>query len=823
MANEPISRPELRRLLNRIFPTDSDFEAFCIDFFPQVAMRFASGMDRLSKESLLLALTEQEQILLALRAGYSHQLDRAGFSLQQGPALKIDEIFPITGVPEHTYVAPTEAAQLEMSLPTMGEGLLVQGPSGVGKTTAVTKALEKLRMADRAGWLQGNAKADAAKLREWADCEDPPSGYYVIDNAHYLPRDLLTRLLRLIRLLVDKKRRDIKFTLIGINQLKTALAVDVPDVMNRLQTVSMGRQPARLIEQLIRGGGEKAHLQFLQPERLAQAACGSFLAGQRLCRAAITVHNTRADGDRRITEVTSQVRQVEATPEDAIAQAREELKAQFHALLVQFARYDAAPPPRGACLKLLWLLARADDGMVLLNEHLDGDPTLMPAFEWLMQSNLSRLYDDVPLLSNILHYDRGATVLSVEDLLLIFYLNHLRWPEFGRATGHTVERWDAEKGPFFVRRSKPTGGDSVPSSNTPAQTPVETQPSAAVARSVKVTEFSVLHLSDLHFGTPEQARMWHSQLVSDLKYEVKPHGLMAVVVSGDVGNRAEPAEYDAARNFLLDLAGEFNLSPHQLILVPGNHDVNWERSERAYVPVRRKSYKGTLVPERDIDQDGDYVEVRNDADYKLRFEAWAKFYAAVRGEIYPLEYEEQATLHHFSTQNVLFLGLNSAWQCDHHYRSRASIQDGALVNPLKSIRNNPAFSQALKIAVWHHPVQTSTGEDRITSTGFLEQLAQTGFRLGLHGHTHKAQPNSYQYDVEQAGRRISLIGAGTFGAPTREWVPGYPLQYQLLRFQGDKLTVETRRREEVNGSWKPDARWLYGSDRDPRPRYEIKI
>jgi hypothetical protein len=38
-----------------------------------------------------------------------------------------------------------------------------------------------------------------------------------------------------------------------------------------------------------------------------------------------------------------------------------------------------------------------------------------------------------------------------------------------------------------------------------------------------------------------------------------------------------------------------------------------------------------------------------------------------------------------------------------------------------------------------------------------------------------------------------------------------------------QIIVETRRREEVNGAWKPDARWTQGPDRDPLPRYSIKL
>jgi len=72
-----------------------------------------------------------------------------------------------------------------------------------------------------------------------------------------------------------------------------------------------------------------------------------------------------------------------------------------------------------------------------------------------------------------------------------------------------------------------------------------------------------------------------------------------------------------------------------------------------------------------------------------------------------------------------------------------------------------------------------------------------------------------------AGRSLNFVGAGTFGALTREWVPGYPLQYNLLVLEGDKLTVETRCRREPNGAWQPDAIWTQGPGQDPLPRYEI--
>jgi hypothetical protein len=63
-------------------------------------------------------------------------------------------------------------------------------------------------------------------------------------------------------------------------------------------------------------------------------------------------------------------------------------------------------------------------------------------------------------------------------------------------------------------------------------------------------------------------------------------------------------------------------------------------------------------------------------------------------------------LYHFKEQNILILGLNSAWELDHHYKSRPSINPSALSKALNSIRQNQEYQNCLKIAVWHHPLDS---------------------------------------------------------------------------------------------------------------------
>ncbi|NEQ83095.1 MAG: metallophosphoesterase, partial [Moorea sp. SIO2I5] len=155
-------------------------------------------------------------------------------------------------------------------------------------------------------------------------------------------------------------------------------------------------------------------------------------------------------------------------------------------------------------------------------------------------------------------------------------------------------------------------------------------------------------------------------------------------------------------------------------------------------------------------------------------------------------------------------------------RARARIHSGALSKALTEIRRNPDYDNCLKIAVWHHPLN-SDGSDRITDQGFMQLLAVAEFRLFLHGHIHKAETSLFRYDLSPGGRKLDGICAGTFGAPTFELRSAYPWQYNLLTFEGNQLTVRTRRREEENGAWKPDSRWGQGAGKSALDYYPIEL
>ncbi|HYW20779.1 MAG TPA: HEAT repeat domain-containing protein [Nodularia sp. (in: cyanobacteria)] len=334
---------------------------------------------------------------------------------------------------------------------------------------------------------------------------------------------------------------------------------------------------------------------------------------------------------------------------------------------------------------------------------------------------------------------------------------------------------------------------------------------------IKTSLMQILHLSDLHFGTDDQATLWSNQLATDLRNELEIPHLDALILSGDIANKSTPAEYEAAQQFFDELRQDFALQPEQIIIVPGNHDLNWELAENAYQLIDRKKYKGELKEGEYIEESSSVIRVRDEEKYQQRFEHFSNFYQIIKNKSYPSDYYQQYTLDHFPNHNLLILGLNSAWQLDHHYKSRASINMNTLSNALTKIRRQKEYENCIKIAVWHHPLD-SAWDDRIKDQSFMEQLAVAGFRFFLHGHVHQAQQGFNEYDAE---RGLFRICAGTFGAPTHELTTAEPWQYHLMKLENNTLTVRSRKRKTENGAWEPDNCWRQGKGKASLDSYTI--
>ncbi len=728
------------------------------------------------------------------------------------PMIPLGQIFPRRAgqLPKYTLVEPEQIETIRKNLLQLGLGLIVEGPSGSGKTTAVKRALELLgpgksgQPKPAACWIHGRDVADQQKLQAHLANGFLTGGHLIIDDFHRLPPALRQGIADLIKVLADSDRTDAKVTVIGINPVGTSLMQGGTDLSGRYAKVTMGRQKDLYIRQLIEQGEAAANVRFLHKDQLIEAAQGSFFIAQMLC-----YFTADKDGLSHSLDLP-EPKIIAVDPDYALTQVQQQLDDRFRNALLDFASFTCPEEegPRGVTLALLGLLHLSHREATRTNESLRGTsslsavesryPVLASSCRWFGQSHLARRFVDKPALGDLFNYDRDSKVLSAEDPQLAFYLARLDWIAFIRDTGHdrAKVKWSQDDGLLFLY------GTAATSSEQPSR------PSVLIPK-LTLPRSCFLHLSDLHFSSVRQVNTFIDLLEADLsQLQKQTPPLTGIVVSGDLTQKADRGEFQAAQEFLGEIRATYKLGPKQLVIVPGNHDGSWELSQTAYGPIAT----GSDEPKHPVDAEA----------YRRRFSAFADFYQEVSTQPYPLDFDRQATLHEFKDHKVLFLGLNSSWQCDHlkEHQGRASIHLEALSVALRAIRREPAYADWLKIAVFHHPVQ-SDGEDRIKNSGFLDRLAQDGFRLAMHGHLHAAQTQRHAYDVTVDGRKLQLVGAGTFGAPTREWRAGVPLQYQILCFDGARGQVISRCRDNPEAPWRADGRWVVGAR--VSDRYDIEL
>lgn len=65
------SRVAIRKILSKALPSDSQLNAFCLDYFQVVYAHYSAGMDRLSKVNLLIEIAQPSAIWRALKRSYT--------------------------------------------------------------------------------------------------------------------------------------------------------------------------------------------------------------------------------------------------------------------------------------------------------------------------------------------------------------------------------------------------------------------------------------------------------------------------------------------------------------------------------------------------------------------------------------------------------------------------------------------------------------------------------------------------------------------------------------------------------------------------------
>ena len=218
----------------------------------------------------------------------------------------------------------------------------------------------------------------------------------------------------------------------------------------------------------------------------------------------------------------------------------------------------------------------------------------------------------------------------------------------------------------------------------------------------------LLHISDLHFGAEDAGALaWFAAEADRLRPD-------AIVVTGDLTQRAKHREFDAARAYLSRL-----LAP--VIIEEGNHDLPY------FNPIER-----FLRPYARIDRVKRAVETRVELD------------------------------------DCVFVSLKTTARAQFRLNwSHGHVDDESIERAETALREAPQAK--LKIVAAHHPlVERNAFETKGRTRGgkeAMQRIAVAGADVILTGHVHTP------FDIEHLG--VRMIGAGTLSERLREHPPSY--------------------------------------------------
>lgn len=264
----------------------------------------------------------------------------------------------------------------------------------------------------------------------------------------------------------------------------------------------------------------------------------------------------------------------------------------------------------------------------------------------------------------------------------------------------------------------------------------------------------ILHLSDLHFGYDEKEQKKADReivlkelidVLSKLRLDWKP---TIVCISGDIAWSAKKLDYKAAGKWFEKLFKTLDITNENVVICPGNHDVN--RHEASYI-CRPKNPK----------EADEVLKVPISSLYNKPFNEYMNFYKQIG--IPPLNFGDNISclVGYRIIQNIRFVSCNSAWF------SKDEDDEGNLWLGLKQLEYLYSKDQLpstdvtkggqVTIALFHHPGRwlDKNETDRFYNrTATLDYLAER-CHLILTGHSHGGLR-----DADTIHQQAYILGGG---------------------------------------------------------------
>lgn len=323
----------------------------------------------------------------------------------------------------------------------------------------------------------------------------------------------------------------------------------------------------------------------------------------------------------------------------------------------------------------------------------------------------------------------------------------------------------------------------------------------------------MLHISDLHrtagprVGNDELLAAMASDAVRWELDDIPRPDL--IIVSGDliqgVGVGAPSpddeieAQYAEAGDFLTRLASEFVDSDRsRVVIVPGNHDVDWNGARRAMNPlpdcpseIATESLRAESGLRWNWEDQRPY-EVVDGALYESRYDHFRRFrtdfYAGLDPS--PLERGDRDLLFaEYPSLGLVVTGFAS-WYGNDCFCHAGDIDPSALASSQRLLAESSA---PVAVAVWHHSLLGGPRAQDYMDQRVTHKLIDFGFTVGLHGHQHYPDAAPYVLRLPHLTSMV-VAGAGSLAVGDDQLPAGECRQFNVAVIDPDEemLTVHVR-------------------------------
>jgi hypothetical protein len=353
--------------------------------------------------------------------------DSSGLATELLAPAYLEEVFSTSALPTYTYVEPSIYKRVASDLRQRGTHVLLAGPSGSGKTCLVFKLLQEFGWKEEVDfqYVSGFGKNANQSVQRKLDAalKTAPRQLVVIDDFHLLKRTTRRAVGDTLKQLADQafaKPSVTKFVLIGIASSAEGLLFNTTDLGLRLGVYKMPLATDGDLRNLIRRGEKQLGLEFSDPDQIISESSSSYFLCQFLCRKVCLANN--------ILRAPESNAFLDYRVEDVRRHLVSQLVTRFQPLLTSFAKSNG--PSAEQCLPLLAVIAAISGiqkSLLSLNEISAASGNASQLIHVIKNRLASLIHTCVKggKLEKYLFYEEGSELISVEDPIFRYYLNHL--------------------------------------------------------------------------------------------------------------------------------------------------------------------------------------------------------------------------------------------------------------------------------------------------------------------------------------------------------------------------------------------------------------